>query len=423
MNRRQGIYFSVAFVVAAAVLRLIWVGDMEYKYDEYYMFSVTQMAGATDSWPMIGMESGASLRNPALSVWLFIVLKNLFSVTTPIGLTRAVMILNVLAVALVFLFAFRFVNDEEREGWLWAGALAAVNPAAIQLHRKIWAQSLLPLFSMLMIAGWWSRRRPWGAFLWGFLGACVGQIHMTGFFFSGALLLWTLVFDRFGERERRTWRTAADWKWWLIGSAVGATFLVSWILYVLNDAGARVAGMGNQSVLGLYFWRHWIVETLGVQAQYNIGPALFEDFLRSPVLFGAQTYVVGAAYLLIGLLALKTALGVARAMWERRATLTSLWIGRDSQSAFLSSMAFWGFGILLTASAIVIYRHYIVVAFPLTYLWLARAVLVDKYWGRRTLAVMVLAQACLGIAFLVFIHVHHGAAGGDYGVSYQWQRY
>jgi hypothetical protein len=177
--------FLIFALLAGAVLRLIFVSDMEYKQDEEYMVYRLLNVGKTEAWPWLGIASGVHVKNPGMSVWVFILLGKLFGATEPMGLCRAVMLLNIAALLLAFWFAIRWLKDSERTPWLWGLALACVNPFAILYHRKIWAQSVLPFFSMLFLMSWWKRATNWGAFFWGFVGACIGQIHMSGFFFAG----------------------------------------------------------------------------------------------------------------------------------------------------------------------------------------------------------------------------------------------
>jgi hypothetical protein len=85
----------------------------------------------------------------------------------------------------------------------------------------------------------------------------------------------------------------------------------------------------------------------------------------------------------------------------------------------------WGFGILLTASAVLIHRYYLLVTFPLQYVWLAWLTLGSWARGSRgrrlsrmLLVALCVVQALLSAGFLYYIHVNHGAALGDYGVAY-----
>jgi hypothetical protein len=86
--------------------------------------------------------------------------------------------------------------QREREPWLWAAALVAVNPYAVLMHRKIWPPSALPVFCLMPLAGWFYRDRRWGAFAWGLGGMLAAQIHVGGLFFFAGLSAWTLVAPR-----------------------------------------------------------------------------------------------------------------------------------------------------------------------------------------------------------------------------------
>ena len=107
--------------------------------------------------PGTGIESSAGLDNPGMSVWAFVFLAKGFGITGPVGLARAVAMLAVLAVAGLALFAAFVVDEREREPWLWAVGLVAVNPVGVIFTRKIWTLSLFPILTLGMLAGWWKR--------------------------------------------------------------------------------------------------------------------------------------------------------------------------------------------------------------------------------------------------------------------------
>ena len=136
-------------------------------------------------------------------------------------------IVNIAALLLLVGFAFRHVRREEREAWLWAAALVAVNPLAVLFHRKIWPPCVLPLLTLAMLYGWWYRQRRGAAFVWGFVGICLGQIHMAGFFFAAGFVLWALVFDR-------PWSERVAWRSWLLGSVLGSLPMLPWLVHLLN---------------------------------------------------------------------------------------------------------------------------------------------------------------------------------------------
>src|SRR5687767_14617862 len=120
------LFLLTAFLLGT-MLRLVWIGDIEYKYDEHYLFQRSVHAGRTEPWPWVGQPSSAQFRHPGLQVWSLLLLGRLVSADTPTELARAVQVLNILTIAGLLLFAVYVAPRAERAPWLWAGALIAVN--------------------------------------------------------------------------------------------------------------------------------------------------------------------------------------------------------------------------------------------------------------------------------------------------------
>ncbi len=399
-------------VLLGAVFRLVWVHDIEYKGDEEWIFLQAQRGGGS---PWLGAKSSVGLPFPGMSQWVFRGLTALFAVSEPPDLARAVQTLNVLALVLLFVWAWRFLGDEDREPWLWATALVSLNPLAVLFHRKIWQPSALPFFSLLAVMGWWSRQQWWGAFAWGFFGICLGQIHMTGFFLMAGFLAWAALFDR-----RRV-----AWSGCLAGMCAGGVALIPWLYTVWTTFGARSGSSFHWTrILELKFWLRWVTEPIGLSLWYSL-KRHFGDFLGYPIVAGHPTYAVlllHAVAISVGVILLGRAVLLA---WPRRRAWRDFLIGRASATAFTISAALWGFGTLLTASAVLIHRYYLLVAFPLPYVWLAWLALTSwgtrpaaRKVGRTLLTVLCLAHALLSAAFLYYIHVNQGAVHGDYGIAY-----
>lgn len=410
MTARRAILFTLLIVMVAAVLRLSYPSDIEFKYDEHFMFERSQTIGVTEPWPALGMASGAGTRNPGMSIWIFVGLARLFSATDPVRLAMAVQCLGVLAVALVLLIALRLAKGQDRETWIWTAALAAVNPFAVLFHRKIWAQCTLPLLSTVFLIGWMRRDRFWGALIWGLVGACLGQIHMSGFYFSAAFFLWTLFFSHYFKSGIRV-----NWAAWFLGSVLGAIPLVPWIQYVFTS-GEFPRGLGWSSILTLSFWRFWISDPFGLGLSYSLGVRQLTDFFRYPLLGETPTYLVGFAHL--------AALGCCVYLIVR--ALLRLFKNKGSRfegdSALALSAAMIGFGMLMTLSRVSILRHYLIVSFPFEFYWVARMGCTDGVRGRKVLATLLGAELALSSLFLYYIHVNHGAVSGDYWIAYQFQQ-
>jgi hypothetical protein len=405
----------VLALVLGAVLRLIWVRDIEYKGDESWTFERTQRVGRTEPFPWLGMPTSASFRNPGMSVWVFLLLGKLCDVHDPTELARAVQYLNLAGLVLLVWFACRTIPRQEREPWLWAAALAAVSPLAVLFQRKIWPPSVLPPITLLFLAAWWHRERRWSAFAWGLVGACLGQIHMAGFFFAAGIALWTLLFDR----------KRVAWLGWLGGSCCGALPLIPWLWYfLLERGGGPVAPFRWWHVLECKFWLRWVTEPLGISLEYALTDD-FWDFLRYPLVHGQPTFL---GWLLHGLLITLGAVLLVRLaawLWRERGHWIELGIGRHSATAFTQSATLWGFGILLTALSLPITRHYLLVAYPLGFVWLARLALGScGTWklGRPVLATLCATQFLISACFLGYIHVNQRPIHGDYGTPYGAQQ-
>jgi hypothetical protein len=401
-------------LVVGATLRLIWGADIEYKLDEAWTFARTQHVGHSEPFRWVGMPTSRGSVNPGLSLWVFLILSQLFAADNPVDLARAVQLLNVAALIGMTLFALWAVPRDEREPWLWAAALMALNPLTVLYQRKIWPPSVVPILTVVMLAGWWYRQRRVGAFTWGLIGMCIGQIHLAGFFLLAGFAAWALLFQRQSVR----------WLSWVAGCALGALPMLPW-LYDLSTGHEQPPARGGwvHLVEGT-FWLRWVSEPLGASVEYTLGQD-FSDFLTYPVIGGQPTYLVGLFHAVLGGTAVVLLGRAAWSLWQGRHDLASLAIGRHSRTAFTQNAAFWGFGILLTASVTPIQRHYLWVACPLGFVWLARQALGGdgmrtQTWrfGRALLLVLCLTQGLISAHFLGYVHFNQRAIRGDYWMPF-----
>jgi hypothetical protein len=407
---------------------------MEWKEDEYYDFIQTQLIGKSHPWPWAGMNSGVYLANPGMSVWVFVWLARLVGATDPIALQRALASFAWIGIALLIPFALFIVKrgsspqTDNRESWLWACALAMVNPFGVYIDRKLWPQGFLPFFATLMIAGWWKRDRAWGAFLWGLIGAILGQIHMSGFFMAGALFLWTAFFNRKAIPKRNV-----RWSYWFLGSCAGAWPLIPWYLHVLkNPPPGQVLSGTWGDVFQFKFWVFWITDSVGLHLGNPLGLlrggsvfAQISDFVRYPIINEHPTYLCGAAHFLAlaagSWIILTGLLRRGKQLFTRDAKLRWFFARKVSQTAFVQKAAFWGFGILLTATRVNIRRYYMRASFPFEQIWLTRLALSHNprpKMARVALFLLWFAQLLISAHFVGYVHVNQGSLQGDYGEAY-----
>jgi hypothetical protein len=415
--RRWGVFAVCAAILAGAAFRLAWVEDMEYKADEQWMFERACRAGVSEPFPWLGPPSGSGVRHSGSIVWAFIGLGRLFHVQEPTDLGRLVQVLNVAALLLLLLFAFRWVPAGDREQWLWAAALVAVNPLAVLMQRKIWNPSITPCFSVLMLMGWWRRDRHLGAFFWGLFGVVLGYLHPAGLFMTAGFGLWAFLFDRKGTR----------WLAWLAGCALASLPQLPWLSYLAFGDKPPSVHQAWHYILTARFWTRWTTEPLGDTLRYTLDAEQFANFLRGPVVAGHHTWLVGALHGVLMAAAVAVLLMGARRLWLRRARWWDLFVGRESPTAFTQSAALWGFGILFTLTCLAIYRHYMTVAFPLTFVWATRMALggrgsgpAELARGRVVLLMLCGAQALITAGFLNYVHTNPRYLG-EYGVPYAAQ--
>jgi len=382
--------------------RLGTLSDMEYKPDEVYMFERMVNAGVTETWPSIGMPSGGGVMNPGLSIWVFIAYAKLFRIQDPLSATAVVAVLNCMAVLLFLFWGYRHLKSI-REKWIlmWAISFSLVNPFQILLDRKLWAQSILPIFLVTAFWAWTARKKWFGAFLWGLVGAMVGQIHMSGFFIFFGIFAWTCIYGR-----------PFVWKAWTIGSIVGASLMLPWIRYMLELSHSGGRPFYFQEIYQFLFFRYWASFPWGFKPYGNLGKEAFGQFQTGSVVF-----------LQWGLLIIGVATWIIAAVlfFQRKRSLKQMM--KSPQPLFQYQNAlFWGAGLVLTIAMVRLHRYYMATFFPFAVMAWVR-VLRFNFRKHANVAAVLLWCMLLGysVKLLSFIHQNKGAVAGDYWISYQNQ--
>jgi hypothetical protein len=396
----------LAAVVFGIVLRLVWPADMEWKADEQRMFTWASAVGVTEPWPSLGMESGVRIPNPPLSVWIFVPLAR--AAGNPVVLVQIVQAINVLALLGFVVFGrSRMFSDAARRLWFAGLALQAVNPLAVTLSRKIWAQSLMPAFALAVFSGHAFRRLRVGAFLWGLCGMLAGQVHMSGFVLQAVLAIWTW----FVERRLAGGQLRTRWPYWFAGSLVAAIPLWSWLASVTQPGGSFSRDWtATREPRALLLW---LVDGLGVNTEYLYTPDWIW-FLGEPRFAGTPTYGMAAVHLILAGVALYC---LGRWLVTIRPSLVpslehgDLWL-------WIHAAAF-GVTALLMLAGVKARTHYVIVLYPLPFVWLAW--LISTYGGRRLYQAVLVLQLLISVAVLWQVHRDGGVPTGAYGASYRAQ--
>ncbi len=407
---KNNIYFFILVIFIGCVLRLIWVEDMEYKFDEFWMYKHAMLAPQEGIWQTVGMKSGAGIINPGLSVWVFSIIG--FFVETPLGMARGVQLLNIFAILGFIFFIKKSLKGEEQSQWFWAIALLAANPLYILFSRKIWAQDVLPIFCLLFIVGHFYREKRWGAFLWGIVGAMLGQIHMSGFFFAFGIFLLSTLFD---FKKKIKWY----WQYWFVGSAIGSIGLLPWIYQMLSNPNASSTSWEN--IYKFDFFLYSFIDPLGLNMMYSLRDDFWE-FIKMPFVGGVPTYLVAVGHLVLIGVALKLLQHIfftvkkIYGLREEGELMNRLLFKSNSTEFYLLS-TFFSLGILMGFSGVKIRPHYLIIAYPFIFLYIVKLLFSHK----KILTVLIAVQLMISICFFTFIHQNGGAENGDYGKAYHLQ--
>jgi hypothetical protein len=168
------------------------------------------------------------------------------------------------------------------------------------------------------------------------------------------------------------------------------------------------------NILQLKFWRYWISDALGIGLNTSLGSSQYWDFMRYPLIGGIGIYLVGIAHMLIVVCAVIVLVSIAKRGGFQK------WFRDSSDNGIAVNSILLVAGTLLTLCTKVL-RHYLIMSFPLEWVWLSRMGLEMGRKGQIYLMGIWVAQLLISAAFLFYIHVNHGAPGADYGIAYQYQ--
>jgi len=247
---------ALLLIAVGLTMRFYFAGDFEFKFDQMLAVAAAQKL----SNPLTiahGMQSSVGLYN----------FPGFFQIQSILGwFGRSVeyfhwvyVSLSVVTVLAVSLLRKHWPYPFFSLLYLWA----ATAPVLIYLSGNIWAQCLLPLFSIIilrLLADFWQSRK--GGY---FVAALIvtmfaGSVHMAGLLiFPGVLYL--------GWRRRRDF----DWRHWL-ASMLG--FLMIYGYYLFSLLGA--AGCGFRSSAFQFDWTGKI-QALGQGLAGGVGFWLFPD--------------------------------------------------------------------------------------------------------------------------------------------------
>ena len=232
------------------------------------------------------------------------------------------------------------------------------------------------------------------------------------FFLAAGISLYTVLYDYFNKERFR-------WIYFIVGCIVGGISLLPWVVYILNNSQHSYFSWRN--IADLSFYRFWMLDIHGLNLFYSLG-GNFQDFIKEPFIGETGTYVIGVLHIFLAVTGLMTVVWIFRYIaktlsnWKSKKYLDRFFKNVSMARFYLSGILI-GLGILMTMSGTEIYPHYLICAFPFSYIFLVK-VHNDK---KILLRCILISQLIITFAFLNYIHQHGGALRGDYKRTYQVQ--
>ena len=377
----------LGILLLAAALRLGCLELTEFKFDEALVCNRAAEFVDSGRLPATGIGSSVGIANPPLAVILMAL--PVAVARDPILASGFVALLNVGAVLGCFWLGRRYFGNGVG---LLAALLFAVSPWAVFYSRKVWAQDLLPPFTVLFfiaLSATVVAKRPWalvGAFV---ALACLVQIHLSALAFIPLLFLVLLLF----HKQVR-----------IVPLAVGVGLaLLLCSPYLLHDAAhgwgnlrGALSVAGGQAEIGPQAIRYALLN-VGGEALHALAGESWRAFLAGIVnlrgldLAEQALFVGGVLFLII---------------WT-----FAFWWGKHETSISSRGRAF----VLLLLWVLVpvlfflrhstpVYPHYLVILYPAPHLIIAVLVVEIAKWARgrgRIVATglpLALAVLLIGIA-------------------------
>lgn len=390
-------YQWVILLAVASVFRLIWAGDMEWKADEQAMFELAGQYARSGEWPQTGLKSGVGFVNSGMSIYPFILFYKISP--DPVFMARCVMGLNVFA--LVFLLILASHSGKDRQVMMYGVALMAVNVLAVLFSRKIWAQDLLPVFTVFLWGSHFIKNRYAGVFLTGIFGAFAGQLHISGYFIAAGIFLTSLISGRYTLRHLLLFFT---------GFALAMIPAWPWIRQLFQSG--NTSDVHLNYIFKFEYFLHALTDPFGLNVLYPLGAKDVYQFMKFPMLGGVPLFLpilAAGGILWMTLRALKR----VNYFPEKR---KFKWDLKQPFQYYFTAFVLIP-GLLLTLSGSPVRSHYLIASAPFlhagfAYFWLKA--------GMKNVWAVVVLQALITLLFLMYVH-QADIISGDYGIPFNKQ--
>ncbi|MCG3174341.1 MAG: hypothetical protein GMKNLPBB_02570 [Myxococcota bacterium] len=231
MRRIDWVLMAI-LAIAAGFFRFFGLEWMEFKLDEADALALTLEFVRDGKPPVTGLMSSVGVYNPP--AFLYLLAPAAFLNPDPLFVAAFVGLCNVAAVVLTYHLARRLFSTPAAFS---AALLFAVNPWAVLYSRKIWAQDLLPLFTVIVLyclIKVASERLSYAA-IGLFPALClVWQIHFSGYVALAVTAGSLALFHRRGKYDPGAF---------INGVLLAIGLLVPYIVHLIRTRGEDIVRM------------------------------------------------------------------------------------------------------------------------------------------------------------------------------------
>jgi hypothetical protein len=408
----------ILVIVIGAVLRLCLFDLMEFKADEVNAILLTEH-WLNSGIPQFGLMSGVGIMNPP--GFVIILLPVISFSLSPLVVGFYIAGFNIVSIWLIYRLGVILGSPR---GGFWAGAYLAVHPWLILYSRKIWAQSLLPFFILLILItlARCSRSKYSRCIFWVVpLIALTWQIHYSVY---GALIFIVIWFAAEVVRRR------VNWRWFLPGLAFGLIIFAPYLYYSMKTGfkdflfSYQQMGRGTDP-LGI------IYSQVKVWAETSFSGGFGYPFALKPISLALTPLGLEKPWL-------QPLAGIGTFLVIFFAVLGLSLRRRESRTIFRFEVWLALFSILPLLLYMIRGRgvspHYFIAGIPAV-LMLAglgtekfRSLLKKNRGKIRILAslsylggmIVILSGILIWLSFILYIN-RTGGTGGDYGIAYRFQ--
>lgn len=331
--------FVLVIIGLALFLRLYRLDLAQFQGDEAMVLSLAIGIADRVHFPLVGIPSSIGLPNPPLFPYLIalplLVQRDVLATYT------FVVLLNVAAVGLTCFLTWRYFG---RIAAVVAGLLYAVGFWPVFFSRFIWAQNILPIFTVLMGICLFEailRRRRWFFVLACLFAGLAAQVHFSALAYLPLLLIVALL------SRRRLGRAI------FLGAVVAALTFTPYLYNNLRSGATsvrQIVGLVHQS--GTLQGRAWVypAQLLGHLGYQNVEAGVAEMSFD----------VRWASWIEAGLLGIGVVYVGARALVRRREVEDGARYGLLVLWALVPVLVF-------TRSSYLVYEHYFFGQYPVLF--------------------------------------------------------